>query len=98
MTRPFSTSSAVKRDGPWSDPITKSLNRYVVIAEDYTGPGALARRMEVRDRHLEQAARGKEVGRIGEWVWDGGSIRAVSNAGVVPLTPIINFQSWEAVF
>ncbi|UZJ56832.1 hypothetical protein CBS101457_006152 [Exobasidium rhododendri] len=63
-TRSFSTSLSVEQPGPWSDRITKPLNRYVVIAEDYPGPSALARRLEVRERHLEQAAKGKEVGRI----------------------------------
>jgi hypothetical protein len=59
-----SSASLNKDDGPWSEPITEGLNRYVVIAEDHAGPGALARRLEVRDRHLEQAKKGKESGRI----------------------------------
>lgn len=65
-SRSFTVSSSLGQEGPWSDPITKPLHRYVVIAEDYSEPSALARRLEVRERHLEQAARGKEVGRIGE--------------------------------
>lgn len=64
-SRCFSASSIQSAKGPWSDPITRPTNRYLIIAEDYSEPSALARRLEVRDRHLEQAARGKEVGRIG---------------------------------
>lgn len=67
--RAFSSSASSGREnGPWSDPIQGPVNRYLIIAEDYTGPGALARRLEVRDRHLEQAARGKESGRIGMYL------------------------------
>lgn len=65
-SRCFSASSIRPAKGPWSDPITRPTNRYLIIAEDYAEPSALARRLEVRDLHLEQAARGKEVGRIGK--------------------------------
>lgn len=51
--------------GPWADrPASAGLNRYMVVAEDYTDAGANARRLEVRERHLEQARNGKGVGRI----------------------------------
>ncbi|PWZ03020.1 hypothetical protein BCV70DRAFT_155341 [Testicularia cyperi] len=51
--------------GPWADrPSASRLNRYLVVAEDYADAGANARRLEVRERHLEQAQNGKRVGRI----------------------------------
>ena len=51
--------------GPWADrPSAPRLNRYIVIAEDFSDAGANARRFEVRERHLEQAQNGKRVGRI----------------------------------
>lgn len=51
--------------GPWADrPSTPRLNRYLVVAEDFTDTGANARRFEVRERHLEQAQHGKRAGRI----------------------------------
>ncbi|KAE8256303.1 hypothetical protein A4X13_0g2730 [Tilletia indica] len=56
--------------GPWADsalptsPAARPLNRYIVIAEDFSDKGALARRIEVRERHLEHARRGKLAGRI----------------------------------
>lgn len=51
--------------GPWADRLSAPrLNRYIVIAEDYSDAGANARRFEVRERHLEQAQNGKRVGRI----------------------------------
>ena len=60
-------SCSVRR-GPWDDPVDDSLHRYVVIVEDYPNPGALARRLEVRDAHLEDAKTGAEAGRIGECI------------------------------
>lgn len=62
----FSTSA--RASGPWSysGKSNKPLHRYLVIAEDYPDPGALARRLEVRERHLEGAAEGIESGLIGE--------------------------------
>ncbi|KAK0538446.1 hypothetical protein OC835_001427 [Tilletia horrida] len=56
--------------GPWADaalpssPAARPLNRYIIIAEDFSDKGALARRIEVRERHLEHARRGKMAGRI----------------------------------
>ncbi|TKY90055.1 hypothetical protein EX895_000053 [Sporisorium graminicola] len=51
--------------GPWADrPSAPRLNRYLVVAEDFSDAGANARRFEVRERHLEQAQNGKRVGRI----------------------------------
>ncbi|CDR88334.1 uncharacterized protein SPSC_04161 [Sporisorium scitamineum] len=51
--------------GPWADrPSAPRLNRYLVVAEDFSDAGANARRFEVRERHLEQAQAGKRVGRI----------------------------------
>lgn len=59
------SSSAAPSSGPWSDPpSTPRLNRYLVIAEDFSDAGANARRFEVRERHLEQAQNGKRAGRI----------------------------------
>lgn len=62
----FCTSA--RASGPWSysGKSNKPLHRYLVIAEDYPDPGALARRLEVRERHLEGAAEGIESGLIGE--------------------------------
>ena len=51
--------------GPWSEKLTSSrLNRYLVVAEDYKDAGANSRRLEVRERHLEEAQKGKVVGRV----------------------------------
>ncbi|SPO19653.1 uncharacterized protein UTRI_00011_B [Ustilago trichophora] len=58
-------SAANTSVGPWADrPATQRLNRYLVVAEDYSDSGANARRFEVRERHLEQAQNGKRAGRI----------------------------------
>ncbi|SPO20535.1 uncharacterized protein UTRI_00011 [Ustilago trichophora] len=58
-------SAANTTAGPWADrPTTQRLNRYLVVAEDYSDSGANARRFEVRERHLEQAQNGKRAGRI----------------------------------
>lgn len=54
--------------GPYAEPSNgRPLNRYLIVVEDYNDAGALARRMEVRERHLEHAQIGKAVGRIGEY-------------------------------
>jgi len=64
--RAFSTSFA-RSIGPWGDSLpSKKLNKYIIVAEDHTDSSALARRLEVRERHLEGAAKGKQVGRVGE--------------------------------
>jgi hypothetical protein len=40
------------------------MNRYIVIAEDYPNPGALARRLEVREQHMSDVRKGVDAGRI----------------------------------
>ncbi|EPQ31981.1 uncharacterized protein PFL1_00179 [Pseudozyma flocculosa PF-1] len=51
--------------GPWAEPLSAPrLNRYLVVAEDYPDASANARRLEVRERHLEHAQKGKQAGRI----------------------------------
>ncbi|PWN52922.1 hypothetical protein IE53DRAFT_384593 [Violaceomyces palustris] len=63
LARAFS-STTIARAGPWSDVPTRKLNQYIVIAEDYNDAGANARRLEVRERHLEAAQKGKQAGRV----------------------------------
>lgn len=51
--------------GAWGGPLSQAkLNRYLVIAEDFPNPGALARRLEVRDAHMSDVRKGAEVGRV----------------------------------
>lgn len=58
-------SGSAAHKGPWADrPASTGLNRYMIVAEDYSDAEANARRLEVRERHLEQARNGKQVGRI----------------------------------
>ncbi|SNX81646.1 uncharacterized protein MEPE_00351 [Melanopsichium pennsylvanicum] len=68
LTRNFASASnpsSASTTGPWSDfPNTTRLNRYLVVAQDFSDSGANARRFEVRDRHLEHAQFGKRAGRI----------------------------------
>lgn len=63
-----SIHTSASRRGPWDGALDsrsgKPLNRYIIIAEDYQNAGALARRLEVRDLHLEDAKSGAEAGRI----------------------------------
>lgn len=59
-------------NGPWEGAITKPMNRYIIIAEDYPNPGALARRLEVRDQHMSDVRKGVEAGRVGEHGQRGG--------------------------
>lgn len=53
-------------NGAWDGPLSKEekLNRYLVLAEDFPNPGALARRLEVRDAHMSDVRKGAEVGRV----------------------------------
>ena len=43
-----------------------ALNTYLVVAHDSGAPGALQRRMAVREQHLADARVGKQHGTIGE--------------------------------
>ncbi|PWN31786.1 uncharacterized protein FA14DRAFT_162667 [Meira miltonrushii] len=62
-SRQFQTSSPSK--GAWDGPLSQAkLNRYLVVAEDFPNPGALARRLEVRDAHMADVRKGAEVGRV----------------------------------
>lgn len=70
--KPFSTSAAASvgaaatsSSGPWADrPTSQRLNRYIVIAPDFTDADALSRRLAVRQFHLEESRAGKRAGRI----------------------------------
>ncbi|KAN0066326.1 hypothetical protein ACQY0O_000420 [Thecaphora frezii] len=70
LTAPRMAAAAADRfgspsAGPWADrPASQRLNRYLIFAEDYADAGAHARRLEVRERHLEGAQKGKQVGRV----------------------------------
>lgn len=65
VARLAAAPNAGQTAGPWADrPNAPRLNRYLVVAEDFSDSGANARRFEVRERHLEQAQNGKRAGRI----------------------------------
>ncbi|CAO1627248.1 unnamed protein product [Parajaminaea phylloscopi] len=67
--------------GPWADApsasSTSTVGHYVVLAEDRED-GGLARRLAVRQQHLDQARAGKESGRI----LLGGGLLGVDHADV----------------
>jgi len=57
--------SSIPSKGAWDGPLSQAkLNRYLVVAEDFPNPGALARRLEVRDAHMSDVRKGAEVGRV----------------------------------
>jgi uncharacterized protein len=66
-----STHANMSAQPAWSDPLPPSetdssskLNRYLCILPDLPDSECLSRRMEVRQQHLDEAARGKGVGRV----------------------------------
>lgn len=65
---PASPATGTLSDEVWSDalPAGVELKRYVCLLPDLTDADALARRLAVRQTHLDGAAKGKKVGRIGE--------------------------------
>ncbi|KDN41601.1 hypothetical protein K437DRAFT_258196 [Tilletiaria anomala UBC 951] len=70
MSSSAATSAADSGAPAWSDPLNAEaeqqgkLRRYLCILPDYNAAEALQRRLEVRQQHLDEAARGKKAGRI----------------------------------